>query len=217
MKKLLIAAVGAGPACWLKNALLRRLGWTIGKNVWIGPGLFLGIDAVVLLDGVRIGPFNVIRDVRSLHMRSFARLGQWNWISAAPPLRSLGGSASLVVGDHSAVTSRHYMDVSGGLQIGRYSTIAGVRSTFVTHGINWKESVQTVRPIEIGDYCLISSNVEFAPGASVGDKIVVGMGATVSGQLMEAGLYVQPRAQLVKQPLLGNYFERETGFVGTGG
>lgn len=46
--------------------------------------------------------------------------------------------------------------------------------------------------LEVGDYCLISSNVHVPPGTVVGNSVVVGMGATIAGKLLEPGLYVQP-------------------------
>jgi acetyltransferase-like isoleucine patch superfamily enzyme len=136
-------------------------------------------------------------------------------VTSSRPMRAAGGPASLQLGAHSSLASRHYVDATGGIRIGTHTTIAGVRSTFITHGISWKTSTQTFRPIDIGDYCLISSNVQVAAGAVVGSKIVVGMGATIAGELEEPGLYVQRRAELVKADLDGRYFGRERGFVDT--
>ena len=164
-------------------------------------------------DGARIGPFNVFRDVRSLRLGASATISQWNWISAAAALVEAGAPGSFAMGKHSAVTSRHYLDVSGGVSIGEFTTVAGVRSTFITHGIRWTVSEQSVKGIEIGDYCLISSNVSVTPGTVVENKVVVGMGATISGQLQSNSLYVQPRAALQRTDLVGSYFSRRRGFV----
>ncbi|MBJ7339108.1 MAG: hypothetical protein JHC64_15525 [Mycolicibacterium sp.] len=149
-------------------------------------------------------------------MGDYARIGQWNWITASRPIRDAGGDGLLVLGAHSAVTSRHYVDCTGGVRIGTHSTIAGIRSTIFTHGISWKSSTQTPNAVEIGDYCLISSNATVTPGSVVGSRVVVGMGATVAGQLTEPGLYMQPRAALVKTDLAGRYFDRARGFVDPG-
>ena len=97
------------------------------------------------------------------------------------------------LGAHSAITSRHYFACSGGVRIGIYTSIGGVRSTFITHQISWKSSDQTFRPIEIGDYCLITSNVQVAPGSIVGNRIVVGMGATIAGRLGPGVVHSIPR------------------------
>ena len=213
-RKYLIFAVGLLPSSRAKNRALNRLGYQIALTATLGPVLLMNVASMVVGAGARIGPFNVLRDLASVDMAAHARLGQWNWVSASGPLVAAGGSGSLSVGEHSAVTSRHYLDCSGGISVGRFTTVAGVRSTFITHGIDWKSSRQRTRPISIGDYCLISSNVSLAPGTVVANQVVVGMGATVSGRLSpEGSLNVSPRAVPVKLGLSGSYFDRSTGTV----
>jgi acetyltransferase-like isoleucine patch superfamily enzyme len=213
IRSALVALVAALPASELKNYLLRRLGWVIGPGVRIGPCLVSNVDQVEIDNGAIIGAFNVFRDLAGLRLGEQAIIGHWNWVTAARVLREAGSAGLLQLGAHSAITSRHYIDCSGGIRIGTHTTIAGERSTFITHGISWKGSVQTFRPIEVGDYCLISSNVQVVPGTVVGNRVVVGMGATIAGRLVDAGLYVQPRAALVKSDLEGEYFRREQGKV----
>lgn len=212
-RSALIALIGLSPNSRLKITLLRTLGWQVGRGVHIGPVFVWSVDDVRLADESRIGSFNVFRGLSLLRLGERSRIGQWNWISAAAPLRLAGASGSLTIGEHSALTSRHYLDASGGIDVGAFTTIAGVRSTFITHGINWRKGAQTFKRITVGSHSLISSNVNFAPGASVGDRTVIGMGATVSGSLSEPGLYLADRAALVKEGLSGAYFERQTGFV----
>jgi acetyltransferase-like isoleucine patch superfamily enzyme len=214
-RSVLVAITAALPASEMKNRLLRRLGWNIGEAVRISPCLVSNVDHVGIGGGARIGPFNVLRDLASLTIGEHARIGQWNWVTASRPMREAGGPALLHLGAHSAIASRHYLDSTGGIRIGTHTIVAGIRSTFITHGISWKSSTQTFSPIEIGDYCLISSNVQVASGAVIGNRIVVGMGATIAGQLLESGLYVQTRATLVKTDLDGRYFGREEGFIET--
>lgn len=212
-RSVLVAIVAALPARGPKNRLLRWLGWTVGRGVHIGPCVVAKVDRVDIGDGAHIGPFNVLRELGSLTIGEHAQIGQWNWITASRSLREAGGSARLQLGAHSAITSRHYIDTTGGVRIGTHTTISGMRSTLFTHGISWKRNAQTFSPIEIGDYCLISSNVQIAPGSTVGSRVVVGMGASVAGSLLEPGLYMQPRATLVKADLDGRYFDRDRGIV----
>lgn len=213
VRHTLVAIVVVLPAGGLKNFLLRRLGWAIGQRVRIGPCLASNVDRVEIGDGARIGAFNVLRDLATLTVGEHADIGHWNWLTASRRLGEAGAPCELHLGPHSAITSRHYVDCSGGIRVGKHSTLSGTRSTFLSHGISWKSNNQTFRPIEIGDYCLISSNVQVAPGAVVGDRIVVGMGATIAGRLLEPGLYIQPRAQLVKSDLGGEYFRRQEGRI----
>jgi acetyltransferase-like isoleucine patch superfamily enzyme len=211
----LVTFVAALPASELKNSLLRRLGWAIGDGVHMGPCLVLNVDHVDIGGGARIGSFNVVRDLAALTVGEHADIGHWNWVTACRQFGEAGATCLLQLGAHSAITSRHYIDCSGSIRIGTHTTIAGVRSTLLTHGISWKSSAQTFNPINIGDYCLISSNVQVSPGTVVGSRIVVGMGATITGRLLDPGLYIQSRAALVKSDLGGEYFRREEGRIST--
>lgn len=214
LKIMMIAVVGLAPSSRVKLAILRSLGWRIGQRTSVGPGLYIRLTSVTLGSDVRIGPFNVIRDMAEVTVEARGRIGQWNWISAATPLVEVRGGGYLRIGADSAVTSRHYMDCSGGVAIGHHTTVAGVRSTFITHGISWKTAEQTSGGITIGDYCIVSSNVAIAPGTSIDDRVVIGMGSVVSHDVgPEGSLYVGGRATSVKSALEGAYFHRERGYI----
>lgn len=208
-----VMCFGLLPPSQIKNRLLRTCGWTLAPSAYVGPGIYLHVDDVTIGHHGRIGPFNVVRDVSKMSISDYGKLGQWNWISASRPLRNCGGAGSLKIGTHSSITSRHYLDCSGGIEVGSHTTVAGMRSTFITHGISWTDSKQTYAGITIGDYCLISSNVQVTPGTRIGNKVVIGMGATVSGDLYTSGLYLQPRAELIRTEISGDYFVRKEGRV----
>ena len=212
MKRLTVLVVCALPASTFKNWLLRQLGFRVSRTARFAPCLVLNVSAILLADRARIGPFNVFRDLSSLDLAEQAVIGQWNWVSAARPLVTAPGQGTLRIGRESALTSRHYVDASGGVSIGDFTTVAGVRSTFITHGIDWRSNRQSTRPISIGNYCLVSSNVALPPGATIPDRSLVGMGATIVGGDEEGMLWVGSRALAVK-PISGDYFTRLRGFV----
>lgn len=214
LRNLALLFIGLLPAARFKNLLLNMLGNRVSALARISPVVLMRLGSLEVGPNAVVGPFNVIRDVVSVQLGEGSRIGQWNWISAAAPLRPRGESGRLRLGAHSAITSRHYLDCSGGISIGKYSTVAGVRSTFVTHGINWKSNAQSIKPITVGAYCLLSSNVNIAPGALIEDKVVIGMGSTVAGRVgPEGSLQVGGRAGVVKQGLEGRYFRRLLGAV----
>lgn len=209
---------GLAPKSAMKNAVLRRLGFKVGPGASIGPSLFVNIREISIGPHARIGPFNVFRDLELLSLGAHGRVGQWNWISCSAELVRDGGSGKFELGDHSALTSRHYLDCSGGIAVGQHTTIAGVRSTFITHGIDWKLSVQKTAPIVIGSYCLISSNASVTPGTVIADRVVTGMGATLAGSMDSPNsLYIADRATVKKSQLYGRYFMRTRGYVLTRG
>ena len=188
----------------LRSFLLRHvLGWRLHPTSRIGLSL-IDVTDVSLGPGTHIGHFNVIRGLTHLEMAEASFIGNWNWLSAAPMFelrdRAISGEhfRGLRIGMHSAITSRHYVDCSGGVIVGSFATLGGVRTTVLSHQIDVGTGVQTTRPVSVGDYCFISSNVSMAPGSHVPAKSLVAMGAVVVGRLPdEAGLYGGVPAKLI--------------------
>jgi acetyltransferase-like isoleucine patch superfamily enzyme len=138
-----------------------------------------------------------------------ATVGQFNWVTAASELRDLSATAGhLLLQNGAAVTNRHYLDCSGGIRVGSYATVAGVRSVLISHAIDTEYCYQDVAQIEIGDFSLVSSNVKIVPGAQVPKESVIGMGAVVQRGLSHPGfLYAGVPAEK-KKKLHGAYFNR---------
>lgn len=214
VRDLIVLGVGVLPPSKVKYRLLRLMGWQLEDGIVIGPGIYMRIGRVKMGAGARIGAFNTFRDLREVRLGDRATVGQWNWVTAARALTGLiPGGGTFELGDDAAVTARHYIDCSGGVGIGAFTTIAGVRSTFITHGIDWDTSAQSTSRIDIGEYCLIGSNAKIVPGTVIRDRVVTGMGATLAGEMERGSLFVGPRASLRRGVLPGGYFERRTGHV----
>ncbi len=81
------------------------------------------------------------------------------------------------LGNGSVVTSPHFIDPTGGFDLGAQSWIAGSHSQFWIHGIGVKD-----RSISIGSDCYIGSASRFAPGSSIGTNNTIGLGSMVVGQ-----------------------------------
>jgi acetyltransferase-like isoleucine patch superfamily enzyme len=192
--------------------------WKIDKSARIGLSLFYNVTHVTLGPGARIGHFNVFRNLRCVELGANALIGNWMWITAAtmlvdPPYVPTSGC--IRVGNEAAVASRHYIDCAGGVEIGDATTVAGIRSTIMTHQISAAHARQTAAPVRIGSHCLISSNVLIAPGAVIPNSCLIAMGATVVNELPSPGmLYAGIPAKPLKKVAQGEYFTREAGFVG---
>ncbi len=200
---------------WRVRRILYRglLHWTIDTGASIGLSL---VDAhrLRLRRGARIGHFNVIRQMSVVDLGAGTTIGQWNWITATPELSS-GGGGYLIIGHDTAITSRHYIDCSGGVRIGDYSTVAGVRTVVLSHQIDVAHNAQTTAPVELGDYVLISSNVCLTPGSRIPSSSLIAMGAVVVGTLeAEGALYAGVPAVLKRRGIGdGAYFTRTEGVV----
>ena len=208
-QKLALLLIGLLPASRIKNVLMNLHGCNIGKDCKIEPNIFLRTRNIKLEQGSSIGLGNVFRDLNKLHLGQGSTIRNFNWISASPVLERKGGGSSLTLGKMTSVTSRHYFDCSGGILLGDFTTIAGVRSTLISHQIDIKRGEQSVSPINIGKYCLISSNSAVCPGVFIEDFTVVGMGTVLAGEYcVQKSLIVGPKGQIKKIEISGEYFER---------
>lgn len=214
MKRLALI-LGLMPASRAKNALLRWLcGYVIESGVRIQPCLLLNVGCLTLREGATVGLMTTLRDLRTVELGRGAVFGNFNWVTATEVLSYQSPRASTIkLGEGAAVTSRHYIDCSGGVEVGRFSTVAGVRSVFVSHGIDVDTCEQVVSPISIGEFCLVSSTVRFVPGVSVADRCLVAMGSVVARNLDEPDyLYAGVPAEK-KRSIAGHYFSRNQAFV----
>jgi len=214
-RDLLLLVVGLLPASGLKVRLLNVLPRvTVHLTATIGPCLLFRLHEISIAEGAAIGALTVIRDLDRLQLEANAIIGKMNYVSAMRPA-PIGVCVDLRLGPESAVTNRHYLDCSGGITVGGWTTIAGSGSSLVTHQIDIQRNEQTRRGIRIGMYCLISSDVRIAPGAVIGDRVLVAMGAVVSGRLEQhSQLYAGVPARPIRSLALdAAYWTRRGGVV----
>lgn len=181
MKKLLVLIIATFPNSKLKLSLLKGLGWKISKGAYFGANLVYGLDFCSLGENSSVGNLNVFRNVKELNLKEEALIGNLNWFSSEKTLENQSnlrfGEIHLGVG--AAITNRHYFDVSGSISLGAFSTIAGIRSTFLTHTIDLKKNVQACQEILIGKFCFLGGDSKFLPGVSIPDYVVIGIGSVV--------------------------------------
>lgn len=192
------------------------LGFKIAPGARIGFSLVI-CDELVMQSGASIGSFCVIRRLGRVQMGVRARIANFNWITSIPA-QAFGvenRNRTLILGDHTAVTGRHYIDVQEGVTIGHHTTIAGIGSTLLTHEINIATSRQECRPISIGNYCFIGTGCIILSGAVIEDCCVLAAGAVVPrGVYTGPALYGGVPAKCLKALDTGSaYFKRTEGHV----
>lgn len=183
MKIILNATLGLLPAGRLKNRLLNLAGHSIHKSARIHPILILGRTRLVISEGVHIGLLNVLRNVVQLELSEHCVIGQFNWFSCDPGL--VASSPHLTAGTmtmlpFSDITSKHLIDVAGGVTLGTHSIIGGARSTLISHGLDVEANVVRTDPITIGQYTMLGACVQVILGANIPAYSVVAMGALVT-------------------------------------
>lgn len=214
MRTFLTSVVGLLPPGRAKNRLLCLLGHTVAATADIRPVLLLPGTTLEVGERAIIGTLSTFRGVRVV-LAEAAEIGQLNWVTAAPELvreSTQQHPGTLTIDEHGAITSRHYVDVSGGLHIARFAICAGVRSTFMTHGVDVSVGGLVTSAIEVGEYSMVGGNCSVLPGASVPARCVVGMGSVIAKGLTRTdALYVGTPAQFKKTIDIGAFGRRDVG------
>ena len=194
-----LAMVAVLPS-FLKRPCYRLFfGYRIGKRVRVGLSI---IDAAecVIEDDVRVGHLNVVIGVKSLTVGDHARIGHLNILRGGDEVR-LGRFSEIIrmneinsipepdvvnavepvflLGEGSIVTTGHKIDFTDRVEIGRRTILGGRNSSLWTH------NRQRTRPIRIGSFTYIGSEIRVAPGGSIPSRCIVGIGSVITGQLTE--------------------------------
>ena len=156
----------------------------IDKGAKIGFSINLA-KRVHLLQDSAIGKFNFINRIDLLILKKRAKLGRRNWITGisiesgaykASPNRK----CEFILGNDSRVTDRHFIDCNGGVIIGDFTTIAGIGTQIISHGINVLNSEQETDYVNIGNYCFIGTRCVFLKGTKIPNFCVLGAGSVVT-------------------------------------
>lgn len=182
---VLAALISIVPINALRVMGYRLLGYRITGRI--------GFGTVIAVSGARIenasiGIFNLFVGPMQVEIGSGASIGNRNTFSCGfwttqEQYREKKYARALQIGANTLITSGHYFDVAGSFTLGEGSWIAGTGSQFWTHGVGVQD-----RDIRIGRDCYLGSAVRFAPGAAVGDNVLVAMGSVVAGKF--AGSHV---------------------------
>jgi acetyltransferase-like isoleucine patch superfamily enzyme len=218
LKKILMVAITPFPSK-VKTFILRHLlGFDVSRDAYIGLSLVM-CENLLLEEGVIIGHLSVVKGNMTLHMKARSTIGQFNWITGGNPnpsyFKGCDRRPGLVLGEETSITSRHILDCTDGITIGRFTTLAGYRSVILAHGIDYRASKQDCKPINIGDYCLIGSNVTILMGVQVANRTIIGAGSLVAESIeKDLGVWGGVPARRIKE-LSGEegYFRRNKGHV----
>lgn len=213
-KLLMLACVALLPS-FLKRPCYRLFfGYRVGKRVRVGLSILDARDCQID-DDVQIGHLNVIIGVQKVSIGEHVRIGHLNIIRGGDEVR-LGRYAEIIrlneinsivdpdvvneveprflLGAGSIVTTGHKIDFTDRVEIGRRSILGGRNSSLWTH------NRQRTRPIEIGSFAYVGSEIRMAPGASIPSRCIVGIGSVITGQLCgEEKLIAGVPAKVVKE------------------
>jgi acetyltransferase-like isoleucine patch superfamily enzyme len=169
----------------------------IGDDVRIGHlNLVIGVDHLVLGDHVRVGHLNIIRGGDEVTLGRYSELLRMNEINSIPEPDVVNAvDPRFTLGDGSVVTTGHKIDFTDRVTIGRRTILGGRNSSLWTH------NRQKTRPITIGDFAYVGSEIRMAPGASIPSRCIVGIGSVITGEVdgegwLIAGVPAKPIKEL---------------------
>lgn len=178
---------------------------------------------LVMEEGAVIGHLNVAIHLDNMVLGRNSSIARSNWITGFSTgtiskhfSHQIDNRASqLIINDESAITKRHHIDCTNSIIIGKFVTIAGYDSQFLTHSIDIYEGRQNSHPITIGDYTFVSTGVRILGGAELPAHSVLAAGAVLTKSYTdEWKVYGGVPAKPIKDiPKNAKYFTRERGFV----
>jgi acetyltransferase-like isoleucine patch superfamily enzyme len=196
--RLIIKAMIAPLPSGVKVLVYRHVfGYKIGKHVSIGLSVIDTLECVID-DDVCIGHFNLLVGTKKLQIGDHAKIGHLNIIRGGDEVR-LGRYSEIIrlneinsipdpdvldeidprfiLGDGSVVVASHKIDFTDRVEFGRRVILGGRNSSLWTH------NRQMTKPITIGDYAYVGSEIRIAPGGEIPPRCVVGIGSVITKKL----------------------------------
>lgn len=210
----LLAFIALLPSFLKRSCYRLFFGYHIGKRVRIGLSivdaqecqldddvsighlnLIIRVSKLDVGDHVKIGHLNIIRggeEVRLGRYSEIIRLNEINSISEPEVVNPI--DPRFLLGAGSIITTGHKIDFTDRVEIGRRSILGGRNSSLWTH------NRQRTRPIEIGSFTYVGSEIRVAPGGSIPSRCIVGIGSVITGPLAgEEQLIAGVPARVIKE------------------
>lgn len=156
---------------------------TIEDDVQIGHlNIVIGVEKLSIGDHAKIGHLNIIRGGDEVRLGRYSEIIRMNEINSIPDPDVVNATdPRFVLGDGSIITAGHKIDFTDRVDIGHRTILGGRNSSLWTH------NRQRTRPIEIGSFTYVGSEIRVAPGGSIPSRCIVGIGSVITSQLTEEG------------------------------
>lgn len=196
-KLAMLAGIALLPPFMKRPCYRLFFGYRIGKRVRVGLSIIdakecridddvqighlnvvIGVKKLSIGDHVRIGHLNIIRGGDEVLLGRFSEIIRLNEINSIPDPDVVNEvEPRFLLGDGSVITTGHKIDFTDRVEIGRRTIIGGRNSSLWTH------NRQRTRPVEIGSFTYVGSEIRIAPGGSIPSRCIVGIGTVITGQL----------------------------------
>lgn len=202
----------------------RRIAAKLLFNAQIHRSASIGIcviDAAKLHMGPRsrLGHFTVLRNLDEVLLEEDGRVGTFNWIFGAQGTshfhEETSRKSSLIIRAGASVTSRHILDCTDTIEIGRFATVAGFRTQILTHSIDIDRNRQSCAPVTIGAFSFIGTGSTVLKGSYFPDESVLAAGSVFFGRDKPARTVYSgvPATPLRSVPESAEYMKRMSSHV----
>lgn len=170
---------------------------SIAEGTTIGHlNLVIGVQKLTIGDHVRIGHLNIFRGGDEIRLGRYAEIIRMNEINSIPDPEVVNAiDPRFLLGEGSVITAGHKIDFTDLVEIGKRSILGGRNSSLWTH------NRQRTRPIRIGSFAYIGSEIRIAPGGGLPSNCIVGIGSVITSELkaewhLIAGVPAKPIKEL---------------------
>lgn len=210
-----LALIAPLPSFLMRPCYRLFFGYQIGKRVHFGFSIIdaaecqieddvrvghlnviIGVQRLTMGDHVRIGHLNIIRGGEEVRLGRYSEIMRMNEINSIPEPDAVNPvEPRFMLGAGSIVTTGHKIDFTDRVDIGRRSIIGGRNSSLWTH------NRQRTRPINIGEFAYVGSEIRMAPGSSIPSRCIVGIGSVITSEIdaeewLIAGVPAKPIKEL---------------------
>jgi len=188
MGRILVACITFVFPWTVRRWLLEWLfGYQIHPTSRIGLSWFFP-KRLVMEAHSNVGHLNVCKGLDLVVLKQYSIIARGNWITGYPKNKTThyydqkDRLPQLILEEHVGISSRHIFDCTNSVTIGKYSTIGGFRSQFLSHSIDIKDCRQTSKPIRIGDYCFVGTDCVLLGGSTLPDYSILGAKSLLNKQ-----------------------------------
>lgn len=221
MKRILSFIIVLLPWKLKRILLVKFWKYDIHPNAKIGFS-YIFPKMLIMKENSRIGHLNVAIHLDGIEICENSSIGRSNWITGFPSGTNSrhfnfdnSRKSELIIGEESAITKNHHLDCTNTILIGRYVTIAGYHSQFLTHSIDIDHGRQDSKAIVIGDYCFVGTNCVVLGGSNLPPRSVLGAKSLLNKifedeYTLYGGVPAKNISAISKN---AEYFNRERGYV----
>ncbi len=149
---------------------------SIDDDVKIGHlNIFTGTEKLVIGEHARIGVLNIFRGGKEINIGRYCDILRQNEINSIPEPDVVNEpDPRFILGGGSMIGASHKIDFTDRVEFGKCVILGGRNSSLWTH------NRQMTKGITIGDYTYLGSEIRVAPGGSIPNRCVVGIGSVIT-------------------------------------